>query len=65
MKHKSMSAPSRTILHTTKDIAERCYVSERTVRRWIRGGELTIYRLGRQIRISEEEFARFLRRHRE
>lgn len=52
-------------LLSIKDIAGHCCVSPRTVRRWILANELKIHRLGRQIRISETDFALFLKRHRE
>jgi excisionase family DNA binding protein len=35
-------------------------VCEKTVRRFITRGELHAYRIGRQLRISEEELLRFL-----
>ncbi len=54
-----------TRLLTITDIAERCDVSKRTVQRWITNKELNIHRLGRQIRISERDFAAFLKGHRE
>ena len=65
-----MAAESRmtqgfTTLRTIKEIALRCRVNDRTVRRWISNKELSIHRLGRQIRISEADFAAFLKRHRE
>ncbi len=53
------------ILRTIKDIAARCRVSERTVRRWIDSGDLAVHRLGGCLRITQEDFARFLKRHRE
>ncbi len=65
MTTENKKAPTLPLFFTIRDIAERCRVSARTVQRWIRDGELTIHRLGRQIRISEQEFAHFLRRHRE
>lgn len=39
-------------------------VSAKTVRRWIERGELHVHRLGRQIRISEEDLAAFVAQHR-
>lgn len=45
---------------TRKQVAERFNVSERTVDRWIKDGKLHPTRLGRTIRISEADIARFL-----
>ncbi len=50
---------------TVTQLAERCEVSERMVRRWISAGELPVYRLGRQLRIRLQDFEIFLRLRRE
>ena len=42
------------------DVAERCQVSEKTVRRWIDAGDLVAYRLGRQWRVDPEDLQKFL-----
>jgi len=41
-------------------IARRLDVSEKTVRRLIRRGELRAYRIGRQFRVSEQDLRNFL-----
>lgn len=41
-------------LLTIKDVAERLQVSERTVHRLIDVGELSVIRIGRSVRVSEE-----------
>jgi excisionase family DNA binding protein len=41
-------------------VARRLDVCEKTVRRFIARGELRAYRIGRQLRVSEEEYLRFL-----
>ena len=46
------------------DIAEMMRVSTRTVRRWIDRGDLRVHRLGRQVRVSEEDLAAFLNQRR-
>ena len=51
-------------LLTIPDVAEFCRVSERTVRRWIKAGELPAIRLGRQWRIAKKDLERFLSDHR-
>ena len=40
-------------LYTIKEVAEKWKVSERTIRRILIDNEIPIYRIGRQIRISE------------
>jgi excisionase family DNA binding protein len=42
------------------EVAERLAVSTKTVRRAITRQELRVHRLGRQIRISEEDLQAFL-----
>jgi len=54
---------SSTGMLVVKDIADKCRVSERTVRRWIKDGDLAVYRLRRQLRISESDFLDFLKRN--
>ena len=48
-------------LLTVSEVAEFCHVAPRTVRRWIKRGELAAHRLGRQVRISEKDLKIFLR----
>jgi excisionase family DNA binding protein len=45
-------------------VAKKLSVSTKTIRRWIERGELHVHRLGRQIRISEEDLVAFLASHR-
>ena len=47
------------------DVADILQVSDKTIRRWIERGELPIHRLGRQIRISADDLATFVRARRE
>ena len=46
-------------LFTIKDVAAYAKVSTKTVSRWIDAKELPVYRLGRVIRISEEDLRAF------
>ena len=48
-------------LISVKEAAARLGVHEKTVRRWITGGELRAHRLGRQWRVAPVELERFLR----
>jgi excisionase family DNA binding protein len=52
---------ARMNLLTVKDVAARLSVSTKSVRRWIDQGELAVHRLGRQLRITEEDITMFLR----
>ena len=45
-------------------VATALDVSVKTVRRWIERGDLRVHRLGRQLRVSEEDLATFINRSR-
>jgi excisionase family DNA binding protein len=51
-------------LLTAQQVAARCQVALRTVRRWIAEGDLPVLRLGGAIRIAEADLDRFLHRAR-
>jgi|EndMetStandDraft_2_1072991.scaffolds.fasta_scaffold782078_2 excisionase family DNA binding protein len=51
--------PNIALLHV-KEVAVLVRVSNKTVRRWIAANELAVVRLGRNVRISEAELARFV-----
>lgn len=51
-------------LRTIPQVAERLQVDDKTVRRLIKGGVLKAYRLGRQLRISDDDLLAFLNRNR-
>ena len=51
-------------LYSIKEAAPQIGVCSKTIRRWIDQGELHVHRLGRQIRISEDDLLAFLARHR-
>ncbi len=46
--------------HAVMEIAEQLGVSTRTVWRWIARGELVSYRLGRSVRVSDDDLRAFL-----
>ena len=55
--------PSRAKLqrfHSVTTVALELDVSEKTVRRWIVAGELPYHRLGRQIRVADDDLRSFL-----
>jgi excisionase family DNA binding protein len=59
---KGMKAdPADRRLLTVQQVAEICGISPKTVRRWIASGELHVYRLGRQLRVSPSDLAAFLK----
>lgn len=49
---------------TIDEAAAFVAVSTRTVRRWIKAGEMIAHKFGRRWRISRADLATFLRRHR-
>ena len=61
-----MPKPGNTLLTcdrllTIQDVADRCQVATKTVRRWIDCKELAAFKLGRQWRISDKDLKHFLR----
>ncbi len=46
------------------EIAERLQVSDRTVTRWIKSGELPAYKFANEYRITETDLKAFLEKHR-
>ena len=59
---KASRSDSQALL-TVDDVAEQCGVSQRTVRRWIASGNLTIVRLGRIVRIRPRDLELFITHH--
>ena len=51
--------PEEGCLLTVADVAWRCQVSQRTVRRWIANGDLKVTRIGRLIRIRKSDLENF------
>lgn len=49
---------------TITQVAEYVEVSERTVRRWIKSGDLAAHLFGRQWRIARHDLKAFLQSHR-
>ena len=50
---------------TVAEVAERLEVSTRTVRRWIKSGQLVAHRIRGVVRIARADLDAFLHRHRE
>lgn len=50
---------------TVPAVAALLAVSVRTVRRWIKNGELTAYRFGTAVRVAEADLQAFFARHRQ
>ena len=57
------SLPLEPLL-TIKDVADICVVHTKTVRLWIKAGELPAIRLGRQWRIARNDLEQFIRDNR-
>jgi excisionase family DNA binding protein len=51
--------------YAIKTVADALDLSQRTVRRWIANGDLTVHRVNGVIRIAEADLRAFLARHRE
>lgn len=51
-------------LLTVADLVDRSKISVNTWRTWIRAGKLPCVRLGRSIRVTEQDYEAFLARHR-
>ena len=47
------------------DVADFLDVSQRSVRRWIKSGDLSVHRFGAAVRISETDLKVFIAQHRE
>jgi excisionase family DNA binding protein len=60
MSRRQTPAPASERLLTVPDVADRCQVSPRSVRRWIDEGLLRVIRLGRSVRVSEGDLAAFI-----
>lgn len=57
-----MSRSRRPTFLTILDLADQLQVSDKTVRRWIKSGELVAHKLGDQYRISEADLELFFAR---
>jgi excisionase family DNA binding protein len=57
-----MNTPTRRRrrLLTVAEVAEELKMSEKTIRRWEKSGDLHFHRLGRQLRVDEDDLALFL-----
>lgn len=58
MAAKQVRAPQ---LLTVSDVAERLRISVKTVRRQVDQGELRVHRIGRQLRVSEQDLEAFIK----
>jgi excisionase family DNA binding protein len=47
-------------LSTVQDLMRRFKVSDKTVRRWVKSGEIEVVKLGRQLRFEEKEIKRYM-----
>lgn len=57
--------PSKPSFFTERTLADRLAVSDRTVRNWIRRGDLPSYKFGAARRIDPADVKKFLDRHRD
>jgi excisionase family DNA binding protein len=59
------AAFGRVRFFTIAEVAESLHVATRTVRRWIKAGDLVAHRAGAVVRIAEADLRAFLALHRE
>ena len=59
------ASPRLPNMLNVEQIVERMSVSIKTVRRWIERRELHCHRLGKTIRVSDDDLIAFLNRHRD
>ncbi len=66
MKPEVSNGPRSAVprLFSIATVAAHLDVSQKTVRRWIAAGELTVHQIGGQLRVSEPDLAAFLARAR-
>ena len=57
-----MATPNlrQTHFHKVSEIADQLHVSDKTVRRWIKRGELRVHQIGRQHRIASDDLIAFI-----
>lgn len=48
--------------YTAKDLAEKLDINIMTIYRYIKGGKLKAYKIGKEFRIEREDFTSFLRK---
>jgi excisionase family DNA binding protein len=60
----SLTSPAKSLLDVD-GVADRLDVSSKTVRRHIDRGDLAVHRIGRLLRVSEEDLANFVARRRQ
>ena len=57
---REVTKPQPLKLLSVLEAADYAKVSPQTVRRWIKAGDLKVYRAGRQIRIDEADLLAYL-----
>lgn len=58
--HKKGEVAVNKQYYTVEDIAKELEVSVDTIRNWIKSGRLEAFKVGRDYRISREQFQRFM-----
>jgi excisionase family DNA binding protein len=59
-----VTTPAKLRLLSVETVADDLSVSTKTIRRLIDDGELRAYRIGRALRVSEDEVRQYLNRRR-
>jgi excisionase family DNA binding protein len=63
-RRSGMQNPTLRRFYTIQEVSQALDVSPRTVSRWIASGELIAHRLGRSVRIADDDLRVFLARRR-
>ena len=63
--HRGQSPREQMRFFTVAAVAEFIDVSVRTVRRWIKSGDLVAHHFGTAVRIAESDLKAFIARHRD
>lgn len=55
-----MTKQNKKEFYLVEELAEKLRVSAMTIYRYIKGGKLNAYKIGKEFRIDKEEFNKFL-----
>jgi excisionase family DNA binding protein len=65
IEHAPKTEGAGRTFHSIPQVAEHLQVSDKTIRRWIKSGDLITHRFGHQWRISRTDLENFIKMRRE